>query len=135
MEFTVDDYILGMWFAEAPNGDNWQMTIIKRDGKWLGEYRFRYKKDDKVWHSNDRKSFYNFKIPEEETEEEVLKKMEVFFDVIKIQYPRGEFISIKGDFNKFIFRMAQEPWFNIKKISQEDFEKEYGKEGGQDGEI
>ena len=106
MNLTENDYILGIWFAEAKDGNNFVMTV-KRDKdkpkQWTGEYRFRYKVDDKVFESEDKKSFYEFTISDL-TEEEVLAKIENIFNFIKIGYSaKSEYIEIKGNAEKFRF--------------------------------
>lgn len=114
MEIKDNDYIVGMWFAEAKNGDNWQLTLLKRDNKWLGEYRFRYKVDEKVFDSKDKKSFYSFTIDGKMKEKEVIAKLNKLFELIKIKYPKGKFVEVKGDMDKFMYVMAQEKFIHIK---------------------
>lgn len=136
MEFHEKDYILGVWFAAKRNGDNWMMTILKRNGEWLGEYRFRYAEDTKAFHSNDRKSFYGLKIDGSLPEEDVILKMSEFFDIIKREYnDESDFVEIKGDVQKFMFQLAQRPWAHIKTIntagkSKEEVEKEFEESTG-----
>lgn len=61
MQFKKDDRIIGVWFAEKPNGDNFMMTAKagEKPGIFEFEYRFRYVKDDRIWDSDDKKSFYS----------------------------------------------------------------------------
>src|SRR3990167_671736 len=126
MEIKETDYILGIWFAEDKNGNNFIM-LVKRDKntpkEWIGEYRFRYKVDDKIFDSDDKKSFYEFSIIDL-TEKEVLAKIESFFESIKIVYSfKNEYVEIKGDVQKFMFRAAQAEWMNLKRLSKEEAEK------------
>ena len=125
MELTEQDYILGAWFAEDYQGNNWLMTI-KRDKSdklnWQGEYRFRYRKDNKVFKSADTKTFKVFEL-NNQTQEQVLKKIEELIKIIKVKYRKYfKYIEVNGDMMKFQFRMAQEPFANVKRVSREDFE-------------
>ena len=125
MEIRENDYILGTWFAEDYQGNNWLMTI-KRDKNdevnWQGEYRFRYKVDNKIFNSADTKNFMAFEV--KGSEEEVLKKMEDLAMIIKIKYKkRFKFVDVRGGVEKFQFRMAQEEFTNFKKMDKDEFEK------------
>ena len=59
MEMLPEDYILGVWFACNKEGNDYMMTICKRNNEWLGEYRFRYRRDEKIFNSKDIKNFYD----------------------------------------------------------------------------
>lgn len=118
MEIHKNDYILGSWYAERDNGDNWLMTIVKRGDVWLGEYRFRYKKDTKVFNSNDKKSFYSFRVKGKMPEDMVIRAMNELFEILKLRYSkRNKFIEVKGDMDKWIYLLAQEDIMHIKTIS------------------
>jgi hypothetical protein len=121
MELTENDYILGVWFAEDFQGNNWIMTIKRpKDNMthWFGEYRFRYKVDDKVFNSQDEKSFYSFEIKDQD-EKEVLSQVNRIANVIKIKYGKSfSYTEVKGDIHKFQFRLAQEPFMNIQKLDK-----------------
>lgn len=130
MEMKEDDYILGVWFAEAPNNDNFMLTLKRDDSpkNWIGEYRFRYLVDDKAFNSDDKKSFYGIKI-KDKTENQVIKEMNKALKYVhKEKYTkRNEFVEIKGGLEKFMFRLAQQDWANVKQVSKEEYEKEYRK--------
>lgn len=126
MDFKQEDYVLGVWFAEKKNGDNWLMTIKQKQGTtdcWEGEYRFRYKKDDKIFNSEDEKNVYSLGI-DGESEDQIVEKLNGLFEVIKTEYTaHSEYVEIKGGMEKFMFRLAQCPWSNIKRFSgKEDYE-------------
>lgn len=126
MDVNKDDYILGFWFAQASNGDNWTMTAKKHPtlpDHWLVEYRFRYKEDDKIFESKDTKSFYNKMVVG--TEEEVKHKLDdLFYTVITPRFNnRKEYIDVRGNQEKFIYLLAQADYVHVKKVSGEDVKK------------
>ena len=131
MEIREDDYILGFWFAEAENGDNWLMLLLRRGEKYIGQYRFRYKKDDKVFDSKDEKSFYSFSAKTKDIAEgEMIKKINQIFEIVKLRYPlRAKYIEVKGDIHKFSYLGAQEDFFHIKTGSKEEMKKYIGRKG------
>lgn len=128
MEITDDDYFLGMWFCSAEGRYNWQCTVMKKKGKgdWIGEYRHRYIVDDKVFNSKDRKSFYTFSLPASETEENITKKVDELSKIVmeKQECDRSEFVDIRGNGQKMLFKLAQCEWASVKRMSKEDAEKE-----------
>lgn len=102
-EIKQDDYILGFWSAGKGNGDSWYCICLKRkdDNQWIGQYAFRYRKDDKIFDSDDEKSRYEFKgplIPEDEQ----IKIMDKFAALAQLEYNKNiEREIIKGDANEF----------------------------------
>jgi hypothetical protein len=57
----IDEKIVGIWYLSTiPNAQDWQAAVreIEPDNKYELVYRFRYYKDDKVFESEDRKSWY-----------------------------------------------------------------------------
>jgi hypothetical protein len=115
MEFQPDDYILAVWFAETDGGD-FLMSVKKAKGSdvWDGEYRYRYIKDDKIFDSEDEKSFYTMAIPDK-TEEEVESILDGMFDLMKLKYSGyNEKLTIKGDINKFNKAMIKSKFCQIK---------------------
>ena len=128
MEFFKDDYILGIWFAEKKNYCNFVMTVVRRCDQWLGEYRFRYfaGSSQKVFESDDVKSFYKFSLKATLSEEEIIRDCNLSMDESKKRdlFDFYEYVEVKGDFEKFKFRIAQEPWCHIKTVRKEDLGKD-----------
>jgi len=61
IEIHETTHVYKMWHVELlPNVGN-MMAIVLRDppGGWRAIYRFRWYKDDKVFNSNDKRSWYN----------------------------------------------------------------------------
>jgi hypothetical protein len=74
MEMKENDYVLGIWTIMWPTG-NFMCSVKRTKNKWKGEGRFRYYRDKKMHDSNDRKEFYGFVIPDNTTEEEIIRKI------------------------------------------------------------
>lgn len=130
MEFDKDDYILGVWFANADdNNSNFMLTVKRKLGEvdqWEGEYRTRYFKDNKTFNSEDIKNFRAFKTKGSISEDRIEKKMHDLFDFVKIKYNKDrEYVEIKGGMDKFVFKLAQCEWSHIKKFNSEENLKEF----------
>ena len=124
MEIKKGDYVVGIWFADKPDECNFQLTILKRDGKWLGEYRFRYYVDHQVFGSTDKKSWYTVTPPDDATEEKVIEVGNEMLKGLKdkMGFEFTEYVEVKGDFDKMLFKAGQTDWFHIKKINKDDKE-------------
>lgn len=117
MEIKPNDYILGMWFAEDMEGNNFLASVKKTTEKWECEYRFRYIKDDNIFDSKDEKSFYRFTVGIEAPEEQVKGAMEMLFKCIKIKYNKfSEAVLVQGNVDKFFKAVEGKPWCNMKKM-------------------
>jgi hypothetical protein len=104
VELKPDDYILAYWMASDAYNNNWYMMIWKSNGKWHGEYTFRYCKDDNSdpWNNKDEKSRYSFSVSGDTTEDSILKNSNAMFDFIKLKYNDfSDFFLVQGDFLKF----------------------------------
>lgn len=124
MEMREDDYILGIWFISWETGD-WMLTAIKRDNKWLGEFRFRYCSDESkaLFDGKDRKSFYTLSI-EDKSEDEVRTVLNEMFEVFKKNCPHtithAEHVPIEGSFEDFLMIMSNVSWCHIKTMKKEE---------------
>lgn len=122
MEMKQGDYVLGFWFGPQIDGEgssDFLMTALRRDGEWHIEYRFRYHVDKKTMDSDDKKNFYGYKLKEtsEETVMAMLTEM-VEHPVMTSKY-KVEFHEVKGDMDKWMYVMAQQPWASIKRVKAE----------------
>lgn len=126
MEFFKDDYILGFWVGGSEKfKSDFLMTVLKRKDEWLVEYRFRYHVDEKVFGSEDKKSFYGFKFKGEE--EKLMVGLNQLLEYIKIKYDI-EFYEVRGGFDEFRYKAALCPEMNFKMVDKEEYAKIYGKE-------
>jgi hypothetical protein len=57
---TFDEKIVALWFLQTMPTQDWLAAVreIKPDEEYELCYRFRYIKDDKIFDSEDRKSWY-----------------------------------------------------------------------------
>jgi len=57
---TIDEKTLGLWNVPLPDRSDWLAAVreLVPDEKYQLDYRFRYYADDKVFESEDRKSWY-----------------------------------------------------------------------------
>lgn len=57
---VIDEKIVGIWTVQTMPGQNWMAGIreLVPDQKYELVYRFRYEVDDKVFDSEDHKSWY-----------------------------------------------------------------------------
>jgi hypothetical protein len=117
IEIHEKTYILGFWFCEDPKTlNNWLYAVVKNpeDNHWRCNYRFRYSKDDKIWDSDDEKSWWKMKIPLKETEESIIEKTNLVQSVIALRFPYTDKIIVKGDIKKLFTLSVGHPWMNIK---------------------
>lgn len=125
MEIKPDDYILGYWFASNDNDDaNWYMMIWKSEGKWYGQYTFRYHKDSDPFSGKDEKSVYSIKYGDDETEESILKNMNVFFEIIKQRFKDfSDSFMVRGTFKKFRQIAQTKHYLHIKEVKGDEVDK------------
>lgn len=120
MEIKDTDYILCFAIGNsAPKRENGKtsdflLSCLKRDNEWLVEYRFRYHKDNKVFDSEDKKSFYNISLIDK-PEEYIISTLNQFIEVVRVKYPDTELTLVQGDTDKFMYMFAQEENCNIQR--------------------
>jgi hypothetical protein len=92
MQFLSTDLIIGFWFASNKKHDNAQYVLIKRDDKYILEFRMRYSKSDDPFSGEDEKSFYTYSIdPKDKSEKEII-------DIVNTMFNR----SIDAGFNDVV---------------------------------
>jgi hypothetical protein len=125
MELKEGDYILGFWVLEAKDM-NWLCCVVKRDGKWIGEYRFRYYQDNKTFHSKDKKSFYRMEIKGDLPEEQVLSGIDTVVESFRPVFKATNYDKVlvqSSDIQKAMFKLAQLPCMNMKSVHKDDTEE------------
>jgi hypothetical protein len=116
MQLKKENYILGVWYAEKHGLGNWICTVKKgaEPNSWEGEYRFRYYKDGSIFDSKDERSFQCF-MTKDLTEEQMKKKIEAVFEVIKMKYNDfDDYLDVRGDFMKMVEVSKNTTWMHIK---------------------
>jgi predicted RNase H-like HicB family nuclease len=115
MEFKDGDYILGIWFM-SNKGGNFILSVVKRNEKWIGEYRFRYFRDNKTFGSKDKKSFYSMELHEGSTEQEIMTGIDEVIEGFGKSYQPDVVDKIliqSTDMNKLMFEMAKKDWCQV----------------------
>lgn len=120
IELDNNSYIVGMWFSSDPKTNNdWLACVIKDPEnplKYKGWSRFRYTKDEKIFDSEDEKSWTQFSSQEGHTEQAMIDFMEMSQKVIETGYPDKDHIIVKGNLEKLIELSKTKPWMNIKHV-------------------
>lgn len=119
IELDSNTYILGFWFcSDLQTGNDWLCNVIRdpADGGWKGKYRFRYRQDEKLWDSEDRKVWYDFKPVANDTEEKIIQVLDDFQKQVSIIFMETDKIIVQGDMKK-LFKLAKgHDWMNIKQV-------------------
>lgn len=118
IELNDESYILGMWFSFDPLTENsWLGCVIKdptNPKRFKGWSRFRYKKDKKIFDSDDSKNWHTFTSDENTHEDFIIKTMEAIQNRISIKYPEKDFIRVNGDLKKLISLSKDKDWLHFK---------------------
>ena len=120
MTIQLDDksYIVGMWFSSDPVTNNDWLACVVRDpenpNRFIGWSRFRYIRDEKIFDSEDKKSWTNFSSAEGATENQMIAYLGIMQRGIEAGYPDMDQILVKGDLKKLIGLAKDKPWMNMK---------------------
>lgn len=124
MDIRQNDYILGVWFISSEDKD-WLCTVVKRDGKWVGEYRFRYYADDKVFDSDDKKSFYTFEAEGDLPEELIKERIDTIAQkMTELDIWAGstlQYVDVRGDGAVWVEKMRNAPFVHIQETPTTDY--------------
>lgn len=119
MELNDNTYLIGIWFSSNPHTlDSWLCHAIKdpdNPDKYKVFYRFRYKKDDKIFNSEDEKNHYEFGFNDTQSEDYIIDFIDKIQSLIEPGYPEKDKIIIKGNVDKMFSLCKDKPWFNIRK--------------------
>lgn len=102
IELTKDKYVVAFWFAQGtmPGGrpGNYLMVLFREAETYLGQYRFRYFADSGApFDGKDEFSWYTVTMPLDQTEDEVVDKINsLVAPVISLIGP-VEFVEVRGD--------------------------------------
>jgi|GEM_PF-2881992 hypothetical protein len=108
MELDENTYVLGYWFASDKDSNCWYMMICKKNGKWEGQYTFRYNMDKPGEEFNahsgkDKKNIYKMSWKGETPEDQLIGKVNALFEVIKVKFNDfNDSFLVQGDSTKFI---------------------------------
>jgi hypothetical protein len=121
IELTESTYIVGFWFASDPRtGNDWMACVIAHPEKknhYKGWYRFRYRKDDRIFDNEDEKKWATFESKEEQTEKEVILNIDMAMEGISVRYKDVDKLMVQGNLDKFIKLSDTKKWLNLKVVS------------------
>ena len=124
IELDENIYIVGMWFSSDPiSGNDWLATIIRdpdHPTRYKGSYRFRYIKDDKIFDSEDEKSWTDFTCEDNIPETQIIEGMAYLQEAISAGYPDMDKIIVQDGIDKFFELAEGKPWMNIKQEKPEE---------------
>jgi hypothetical protein len=131
MELKEKDYLIGIWWFPLPNNEGDVMgSVVKKHetGKWHLEYRFRYHKDDKVFDSEDRKSWYDATMDGNTPEKVVFESTDKLFNIFAMKAGSIiDYFDVRGDVTVFMQKTQQSPppWMHTKSMSEQEFKEAY----------
>lgn len=118
MELANDDYILGYWFASDRDLNCWYMMVIRRDGKWMMEYTFRYNnsnEDDDAFSGKDEKSVYTVSPKNEMTEIEMIDYADALWNFNRnIFNNMSDRFLVQGGVVKFVEMAKEKDYLHLK---------------------
>jgi hypothetical protein len=124
MEFRDGRYCLAVFFIYGKEHRDWMASIWRdEEGPWCIEYRFRYYAEDDgkrdSFDGRDRKSWYDLKVPREEPEAELIRKITlVAEELVRGGYnDRYDLVMIRSDRGvDGIKAIAARPWAHVKEL-------------------
>ena len=122
IELKPGCWYLGIWHIEWP-GVDWLATMWQDEQRlWHMKYRFRYDAGtDDPFDGADEKSWYSAKIsdtPMEVGDPKVREAEEgvhgVAHLIAEAQGVPVEFVEIRGDYERALYKLAEQPWSHLK---------------------
>ena len=121
---TEDSYLECMSLIGHPEGDILvSLYRDKPDADWMVEVRFRYKVDDKVFNSEDKKTWQHYRIPAEKSRETVRGELSTILDKLveltNLTYgtkAKADTLEIQGGIEELVTASEKVDWVNIKKV-------------------
>jgi len=119
IEFKSGNYYLGFWFVGGKDTDWLACAWREKDSpRWIFRSRFRYHNPESQdpFDDKDCKSFSNFEIDaSQKSEAQIEKDVEVIATIVaaRLGVPT-EFVEVRGDMDKALYRLALQPWAHIK---------------------
>lgn len=113
--FDEKSYILGFWYSETPNELINHLTYFwKENNKWHGLMRTRIVKDNKIFDSDDEKSFTNITPKESKTEDELISIMDEIQEMAALRGMKTDSLLIRGGSDKLLELAKTKPWMHFK---------------------
>ena len=136
IEFKKDRYFTGIWFGNLFPDQDFMGAMYKEGNDWVIKYRFRYIVDDKIFDSDDTKSWYTLIAKENQSENEIKEMFEFPFTMVREAAKKAgidpdevfKFYPIYGDGYTWLEEMTKEdnlpPFMHAKHMTQQEAEEE-----------
>lgn len=116
IELKDSTYLLAIWFVSWREA-NWMCAVYRHapEDDWTVRYRFRYFEDERVFDSDDRRSWYAGTLPSSMTEDMLIAKFDMFASVVGLG--RGaslERLLVKGGMEDLKRAAEGCEWFNFR---------------------
>jgi hypothetical protein len=110
-------YYVGFWFLSGREGD-WLACVYQdgEDGFWHLVHRCRQHTDDRVWGSDDPKSWTHQLLCASVREEDVIEVVGRLQSDLSSPYETGAYLPIRGSLPKLILILKEKcpPWLHIR---------------------
>ncbi len=114
IELDKNSYVVGIWFSSDPDTGNDWLGCVFRDPEQPERFkftsRFRYKKDDGIFESEDEKRWMSFISSPGISEDDAIESMTKIQNKISEGYPDIDSVIIKGGLDKFFELTKDKPW-------------------------
>lgn len=118
IKLDEESYIVGIWFSSSSTTNNDWMACVVADPENKGRFniytRSRYGKDDKIFDSDDTKSWYLHKSSEGQDEDYLIDIVNKLQDMSKIAYDELDKVIVKGSVEKLLEMADAHPWLHLK---------------------
>lgn len=132
MSIEINEDTIGIWIVDMPDMKyNWMCAASAGKDEYLIICRFRHEVDDEVWHSKDKKTWFEVRKPINEISREGIIEIcrtlaEKFWKIGGGS--RYEILADDRGPDGIMNEMLKLPMIHSKKMTDKEYEKEYGSE-------
>lgn len=119
VEFKNTNYFIGFWFVGGKDQD-WLACVYREQGQtnWHLVHRFRYHNSASTdpFDNKDKKNFYEMGVDgNQKDEKQIIEDMNKLAAVVGLKMEvEPEFVEVRGDGDRALFRLAMQPWSHVK---------------------
>jgi hypothetical protein len=122
-EFRDGAHYLAFWFVGGTDTDWFAVVWREQSPQWLFRARFRYHSAESTdpFDDKDRKSPMAFVIDgAKKTEDDIIRDVGLIAALIGKQLNvEPQFVAVRGDRDKLLYWLAQQPWAHIKMVPKQ----------------
>lgn len=120
IEFKEGNFYLGIWFVGGKDTDWLGCVWREKDSPdWIFRARFRYHNSASrdPFDGMDKKSFTSWNVDgAKKSEDQIKKDIDLIASLIGLRLGvKPEYVEIKGDHDKALFKLAMQPWAHIER--------------------